>query len=230
MGKATRPRTSAAQANQKGLEAHRLATRDRAELEPRLGAGVIDGLAADLAALGMVVPGALQERAEKKAATQGQYGALEDLHRMISAIRTSVVNSDLPKSAQKSWAIGQPVQKRIAKSVISAGEQIAARVDAAPEEARAIGVLPADQAALKASIAAARGADDSQEAKKISAKAATRTRDETLTRISAAAKRIASVGLLAFRTSPTKLAEYEALLSGAPRKRGTTSPPPAPTP
>jgi hypothetical protein len=221
MGKARKPRLTAAQANQKGLEAHRLATRDRAELEPRLTAGVIDGLGADLTGLGVVVPGVVQERSERNAATQGQYGALARLHEIISAIRTSAVNSDLGKTEQKRWAVGQKVQAKVAKSVIAAGEMIAARATAAPDEARALGVLPADEAALRTAIAEARGADDAQEAKKVSAKVATRTRDETLVRIDAAVKRIGSAGLLAFRGNASKGAEYEALLAGTPRKRST---------
>ena len=57
---------------QRGLKALDLARKHQAALEPRLRAGTLDGLTADLERLGADVPGALVTRSAAKTATKTQ--------------------------------------------------------------------------------------------------------------------------------------------------------------
>jgi hypothetical protein len=75
---------------QRGLKALALAKKHQAALEPRLQAGTLDGLTADLQKLGADVPGALVTRSTAKTATKTQNEALAQGYSLVTAIRTSV--------------------------------------------------------------------------------------------------------------------------------------------
>ena len=74
------PKREVGAVTQRRLKALDLASVRQAALEPRLPAGLGDGLAADLQKLGAVVPGALVTRSAAKTATRSQKEALAQGH------------------------------------------------------------------------------------------------------------------------------------------------------
>lgn len=225
-GKTPRPRTKHSRAVELGVAAHALVTEDRAALEPRLSPALIDGLGADLSAFGELAPGAIQERAERKASTVGQHEAAARVAALVSGMRLAVTNAGLGAAARKAWGVGQKVDARVVKRTVAAGEMAARRGATAPDEARTAGILPSDLEALAAALDALRGADAAQEQKKTTAKVATRARDDAHRRIEDAVKRIAAAGVLQFGgTDPGRAAKYAELLGGPKRRKPAPAPP-----
>jgi hypothetical protein len=226
-----RPNLTPAQTTERGLQAYEIAVRDRPRIEPRLTPGTIDGLAADLVSLGQKVPGALQARTVKVAATENQYAKLERVVSIIADVRTSVKSSELPKESHKAWSVGANVNAKVVKTVVAAANTILGRAEEKPDELRAAGMLPEDMDRLAAELAAAVQADTSQEHKKRSAANATRARNATHRRIEQAIKRIGAAGLHVYpemQDPPADYgrAEYVRLLEGVGSKPAPKKTPP----
>lgn len=225
MAKDSKPAKQFASIIQTGIKAQGLAEGHRADIEARLPAGLIDGLGADLQALGQLVPAATQVRHESKGATAGQNTALESAYALVTAVRTAIQRSGQSKDVQKRYGVGAKVNARVVKDVIAATRVIVDRVDAAPDEARAAGVLPADIDALRAAETALRAADVAQETKRASTPLSTKARNQASRRVLSAIDRIAGAGILAFASDATVRARFEALLgAGNSRARGSSSP------
>lgn len=220
-----RPKARPADIQQKGIEALGLATEHREAIEGRLAAGAVDGLAADLAQVGAVVPLAVQARLERIGATAEQVEAALQAKRLVMAIRESIASSDLDAAARKAWGTGSTVNPKVIKSVVAAADIIIARATAKPDEARTAGVLPGDIESLRAAVATTRNVDSTQESRKASSKNATRDRDATLVRIESTIKKLSAAGQLAFAGSPAIAARYAALgASGTSRKKKAEEP------
>jgi hypothetical protein len=215
--KSPRPKTDVSRAVQLGVEAHTLVRADREALEPRLTPSLIDGLTADLTALGLLGPGTVQKRAERSASTLRQEEAAGRVAAIVAAMRGSVRAADLGAASRKSWGVGNKLESRVVGKVIAAGELALARGTSAPDEARAAGILPSDLDSLRAALTALRGADTSQEQSKVDAKQATRARNQAHRRIEDAVKRIAAAGALHF--AGTERATAYAALAASPARR-----------
>ncbi len=207
-----------------GLAAHALATTHAARLTPRLAAGLVDGLAADLTVHGALVPGALTARQEKKGATATVATVAAGAASRIASIRSAITHAGLSAGARKAWGVGQKVQARVVSSVIAAAELISRRAAAAPEELRAAGILATDVAALSAAAAALGGADRTQESSKLTAKGATAARNAAGRRVLDATRRIATAGQLEFHDDAAVAAEFAALLSAGAKKQAAPKP------
>ncbi|MBI5477979.1 MAG: hypothetical protein HY906_03940 [Deltaproteobacteria bacterium] len=226
----TKPAKKFDQITQVGLKAHALATEHFAVLAERLAAGTVDGLAADLARLGALVPGALAVRADAHAATAAQDQALAAGYERVTAVRTAVARTDgLEAAARKAYAVGNRTNPHVVKDVKAALDLIIARAEANPEEARRVGLLTADLAAMKADSAGVTGADDVQERKRAAAPLTTKERNRTASRVLAGVDRIAGAGVLHFAREAAVRARFEALIgAGNPRTRRAPAPPAPP--
>ncbi len=226
--RAPRPRLKPAQIIPKATEAVQLATEDRALIEPRLEAGMIDGASADLAQVVPAVSGAIEKRTEKKASTATQNELAGQVMDAVRTIRTALSVSGLSAAARKRYGVGLSMNARSVKTVVAGANTLLGAAAAAPEEIRSVGVLPADLEALRAALAALTGADTAQENLKIASKRSTAERDATLHRLDAAVRKIAAAGILAHAGDPARRAKYEALLaSPAKAKPGGGGPAPA---
>lgn len=200
-------------------EALQLAGEDRESLEPRLGAGLLDGAGADLAQVVPVVSGTKQKRAEKRAATATQNELAQRAAEMVMNIRTALNVSSLSAAAKKRYGVGLRVQPTVVSSVVTGGNALLSQADLTPDEIRGTGVLPADLDGLRALLAELSGADTAQENKKVSAKNATAQRNATLRRLEDAVRKIAAAGLLANAANPERRARYAALLEGPSKSK-----------
>lgn len=227
-------RKSAAVVEQVGLTAHALAVGERAALEPRLDAGLIDGLASDLQALGVVVPGVKVARATAKGATGTQEAALKSLHTRVMAIRHAV-SKKLPPKVRANWGVGQAAKETVVSENVAAADLIAQRFSAAPDEARQAGILQKDVDALATERDAAAGAHGSRVTARGSSVAETAARNETERRILVAAEHVAAAGIMEHANVPTARAPFDKLAREAAEhaKRGGAKPlasPPTPPP
>ncbi|AKF08284.1 hypothetical protein [Sandaracinus amylolyticus] len=219
--KTTRTKRGPTELTQMALAALELATEHRARIDPRLPAGLRDGLSRDIAAIGTLVPEALQTRAERGAATAEQNGAAARAKELVMAIRRTISSADeLGASAQRAWGLGLEVRPTVVKSVLAAGDQIVARAAAKPDEARLAGVLESDLDALRAALATTRGADTTQESRKHGAKSATAARDAAMRRIEQSVRKISAVGQLAFVGDGELAKKFDALVPSTRRKPG----------
>jgi len=221
---ATRPNRTDQLLIAQGLAAHALATEHAARVTPRLTAGLVDGLAADLTVHGALVPGALSARQEKKGATATVATIAGGAAARIASIRSAITHAGLSAGSRKAWGVGQKVQARVVSSVIAAATVIASRASTAPEEARAAGILAADLAGLAAAATALGGADLTQENSKRTAKTATAARNIAGRRILDATRRIATAGQLEFHDDADIGAEFTALLSAGTKQKAAPKP------
>ena len=183
--------------------AYRLATDHRAALDPRLPAGVIEGLGADMAALRGTSAGAKAARAGKRSATITQHEAGRRGYELAMAIRAAVRGGEPDdKALQKAFGVGDQVHARKVTSVEAAIETILRGAEADPERARGVGVLPEDIEEARRVREALSTADASQEGKAVSSKVATSNRDEAQRRVQQAVRRIVGAAALAFRGQP----------------------------
>lgn len=212
--RAPRPRAKPAQITAKATDALQLASEDRALLEPRLPAGLLDGASADLAQVVPVVSGAVEKRAEKRASTATQKEQAQQVMQSVMGIRTALSVSDLSAAAKKRYGVGLKMNANTVKTVVAGANAVLTQAAATPDELRGIGVLPADLEALRAALAGLVGADSTQEGKKVTAKRATAERDATLRRLDDAVRRIAAAGVLAHAGNAQRRTKYEALLAG----------------
>ena len=91
---------------QRGMRARELASAHQAALEPRLPAGTLDGLTADLLKLGADVPGALVTRSTSKTATRSQNEALAQGYSLVTAIRMAVQRRGVASDVRAAYGVG----------------------------------------------------------------------------------------------------------------------------
>lgn len=126
------PSTDFNAATQRGLKALALAQTHQAELVPRLAAGTLDGLTADLQKLGVDVPGALVRRSAAKTATKSQNEALVQGYLLVTAIRTSVQRRGAPADVRAAYGVGVKTSEKVVKQVAAAITMILNRAGAKP--------------------------------------------------------------------------------------------------
>jgi hypothetical protein len=229
------PELDVQQITERGSKALALALANRARLEPRLDPSTIDGLAADLTALGTVVPDAAGARQSKKAATAAERQSAEALTRRIVAISDLVRHRHAGNAeALKAWGVGKAIAPQSTTQVLSRGRLLVSRARAVPAEARAAGVLEADITAIAAALTALDAANTTQGAASRDAETNTRTRDETLRRVHLTTRNIALAARVEFHDQPALVEQFETLLGprdpmrrparGAAPTRGGTPP------
>jgi len=224
--KTTYPRRDFAGITQVGLTALGLAQAHPAELDPRLPAGLLTGLGADLAAMGVVVPGAAQAHASARLATEERDAAVVRTIACVGAMRQAVRDADAPAEVQHAYGVGKTLDKRRLTVLRGVVGLIFDRLGAHPEDIAAFGFVQADIDALTARKADVEVASTAQQQKRAGAPSTTKERNRTANRILAAVKRIRGAGVLAFATDPVVRDEFAALRLG-PRTKSAKAKTPA---
>jgi len=212
---------------QLGLKAHRLAT-DEGAIVPRLPAGFLDGLAADIAALGTLAAGARQAHLDATLATETQNAELDHAFQLVSAIRTAVRRAKPRPDVRRMYGVGHRLDPRSVTHLVVALSGLIDRATARPDEARDLGLLDRDVAELRELLATIRAANTRQETRRAKAPSSTKERDAAARRVLAAVSRIAGAGIVEFAHDPSKRAPFEALLEPPHRKPKSASRPAVP--
>ena len=199
---------------QRGLKALALAQTHQAALVPRLAAGTLDGLTADLQKLGADVPGALVRRSAAKTATKSQNEALAQGYLLVTAIRTSVARRGAAADVRAGYGVGVKTSEKVVKQVAAAISLILKRAGEKPAEAAELGILQKDLGALGEDLAAITAADGAQEEKRAGAPGATKERNRTANRILAAVDVIVGAGVVEFAKDAGLRSAFEALVVG----------------
>ncbi len=185
---------------------------DRTKIEPRVGAGLIDGLIADLPMLRDSAVGATDARLAKKAATKGQTNAAELLYNLVMAGRAAIKYNKLDAEVCTRAGVGKTMNLKVVKSVLDGAEMMAQAYTQFPDPLRRAGLLPADIEQIQALRAQLTSVDVAQEAAKLTSKEKTRARNEAHLRVKAAIAAIVGAAELAFVHKPERLALYRALV------------------
>lgn len=196
-----------------GEQAYALAIEHRAQLDPRLPSGTIDGLNADLRTLGVSPAPQLSAPAAPPPSPQAPSlaEALGVAMNLVTAIHETVLGARAKPAVRKAYGAASKAVGKEVKSVLAAAEKIVAQATGNPSEALALGILPADITALQAAErdlsaaeAAAHGNGGQAEATRAEKRAAA-------ARILEAASRIAGAGALSFAQNAAIRAQFEAL-------------------
>lgn len=207
------PPKNITQITQSGLTAYNLATQYAAALTGRLTpATLVADLGTNLASLGVVVPAAKTAHGVAVAATAAQNSALETGYQMLSAARLSVSRKSVDPAVRKAYGVGTRTSKLVVKDVTNGLQTIVNRATSNATEATALSILAADVTRYTAQIAAIKAADQAQEQARASAPLTTKQRNTTARKILDAIDEIAGAGVIAFDTSATERALFEALV------------------
>lgn len=191
-----------------------LASAHKSALEPRLPAGTLDGLTADLQKLGVELPGTLVIRSTATTATKSQNEALSQGYSLVTAIRTAVQRRGATADVRAAYGVGAKTSEKVVKQVVAAITLILERAADQPGEAAALGILQKDLEALAEDRAAISSADGAQEAKRAGAPVATKERNRTASRILGAVDVIVAAGVVEFAKDEDVRGEFEALVGG----------------
>jgi hypothetical protein len=208
----------------KGLQLQTLIERDRARLEARLGAGVLDGLDADLALLWEDSAKTASSRQLQKAATSGQLDAAERLLAVVMAVRTALKLGKVDAVVLTRVGVGKKLDARIVRTVLEGARLVVEAYAEHPDVLRRAGVLPGDIAELEALSARLAAVDTAQEGSKVTSKQKTAARDAAHRRVKDAIAAIVGAAELAFVYDPERLALYRALLPKRIRARKASTP------
>lgn len=198
-----------------GSKAYSLAVQYRAQVEPRLPAGMIDNLGGDLTTLG--APPAPAQPAAPAAPTPAPAAptlseALATAGNLVSAIHEAIVGAKAKAAIRKEYGVSSRGAPKELRAVVAAGEKIVARATANAAEALSLGVLPADVTALSAALAAVQAAEAAAQAGGAKATAGTAKATKAAeVRMHEATARIAGAGALAFAQNAGVRAEFEGL-------------------
>jgi hypothetical protein len=203
---------------QAGEKAYVLGTAHQSALEPRLPAGCLEGLRADLDSLTGKVTAQKTATMGVRSATASQAEALAAAHELISAVRQVLTKAKASTDTRRAYGLGTRLQATMVTSVLAAGRAILARAAASPDEARGFGILESDLSRLASLLDAAASADQAQEGLRASAPQQTGERNRCGRRIVAAVGRIAGAGVLAFAEDAALRQQFDALDAG-PRKK-----------
>ncbi len=197
-----------------GTAAYALAGQHQADLAPRLPAGLITDLAADLTLLG-APPAAAAAPAAGSAAPAPPAPSLEEAMgqavTLITAIHAAIQGAKASPAVRKAYGASAKSASKEPKAVVAEGEKILARAQANPTEALSLGILPADTAALGAGLAAVKAAEAAVKSNGGKAGATGKALHAAEVRMHEAVARIAGVGVLAFATNAAVRAQFEAL-------------------
>ncbi len=213
-----------------GETAWKLAVEHRAGLDPRLPAGMIDGLGADVASLKDAGSGAQVARVGKRTATLTQGEAKRAGHDLALAIRSAVRRGEPDDEAfQKAFGVGVTVVAAKVSSVDSALSAILKAAEADAERTRGVGILPEDLDEVRRVKEALTSAESTQEGQTVSAKMATSARDEAQRRVQKAVWRVVGAAGLAFRGQLAIAKLFADVIPGhLPEEQAPTSAPAAP--
>lgn len=190
-----------------------LACRNRAEIEPRLEAGALDGMKANVEALRSKTSAAAQLKQEQQTATQTQIKARANAAKRASAVRESM-RSAFPGDDEllTAFGVGVPAHTSSVGSVAKIAEIVIKAAGSNSERVREASVLPADIDKLREDLQALLDADAAQESKKIGAKEATTARNAAQLRVERDIALVLNAARLAFVGKPEVVRAFEELI------------------
>ena len=216
-----------------GKEARALGQQYLKDLEPRLGAGLMDGFATDLVHLEAMQT----DRPIKTDQVRGLTGSQEDIAaagaQWAADIREAVRRRGNGAGLRRAVGVGRSIHTKSPKSVAEALGTILKAAGEHPDDLRGCGVLESDLAAGRELLASLGGASGVQDAGMVEKKDLTQEKDATQRRVEAAIEAIATAGILQYRrTNPALAQRFRGLIPPAIGNGGPASPagdqPPAP--
>ena len=198
-----------------GTSAYALALPHRSVLDPRLPAGTIDNLAADLTTLG-AAPTPPTPPATPPSPPPAPPPTLEDATASVvvylTAMAEAIKGSQAKPAVRKAYGISAKEPTKQAKTVLADGQKLVARAQANPSEALSLGILPADVALLATALGELQAAETAAKGGSGNAGGVTaKAKRAAGVRMHEAVTRIAGVGALAFATNAAVRAQFEAL-------------------
>lgn len=195
-------------------------------LNPRLDAGRIEGLGADVGELRGNSQKLLSAMLERNSSTEAQDKMVGTGYGLVSSVREAI-RRRYPRDPEIKdlFGIGHRVEQKSVESVARAMQGIIDAADKKPEVVRQAGILPADVDEIRAVRMALVSADVDQEGKKLSAKEATAKRAATQLRVEEAVDCIFGAAKMAFRDQPEIFAKFEAVLPKSPARKAKTAAP-----
>jgi hypothetical protein len=213
-----KPKWSVAEGIRTGIGMFELSSGYADILNPRLDAGRIEGLGADVGVLRGDNQKSLSALLEKNSSTEAQDKMIGTGCWLVSSVREAIRRRYARDPEMKDlFGIGHPVNQKSVEAVARAMQGIIDGADKKPEAVREAGILPADIDEIRAVRMALVSADTDQEGKKLSAKDATAKRVATQLRVEEAVDRIYGAAKMAFRDQPEILAKFEAVLPKSPK-------------
>lgn len=204
-------------------EAQALFEEFKAQLEPRLAAGLIDGLRADTAEF-------LGKRVEAgnaldtlKTATKEQNAAIAEALRLLRPARASV-NARTEKNKSAAFGVSKAINADKVTSVLGALEAFLQGAAKYPEVVRGAGLLTAELDTLRGLAASLASADQAQEKQKHARKIPTANRNAVQARIESAVAAISHAGQIAFAAKPDTAARFADLVPSGPKRAAKKRP------
>ena len=216
MAGSVKPKWKEGSAVRRGIEAHHLAVTYQSVLEPRLAAGAIDGLSADVALL----TGSGADRQVTKTAQKGQTKVERELAEnakdwVIMTRRMAKRTRGIGSGVLKSLGVGEEVRSDNTSQVVGAVNACFRVFDADPELPRRIGLVEDDLTEARNLVVSLLSADADQTEVMTESKDKTFDRDAVQLRIEAAVDMISSRGEMAFRAESDIRARFRALVTAA---------------
>jgi hypothetical protein len=193
----------------RGAKAYALATAHQAQVEPRLPAGTLAELAADLTTLGEA-PAVAQASSTTQAPSLA--GALAVAANLVSAVHAALHGAGVKPSVRKAYGVAASTPAKEATAVRAAAEKIVAAASGDPTGALALGILPADVAALEAAMVALTAAEAAAHGGGEAAGPTAKEKRAAVKRMGEATARIAGAGVLAFAQDAGVRAEFAGLV------------------
>ncbi len=203
-----------------------LAEEFKAQLEPRLGAGVLDGLRCYLEEFDGKRAEASNALGTLKLATREQEEAVAHAIALLSVGRRALVRAGANVTQRQAFGITKKYDAKVVGSVVAALDSFLVGAGKYPELTRAAGMLSSDLDEMKALRDGLIAADQSQEAKKSARKEPVLQRNAAQKRIERAIDDIVNAGLLAFVKDPATSRRFAELVPSA-RRPAPKRPPPA---
>jgi len=210
--KTPKPKWKPADALSAGQQALALAEEQRTALEPRLAAGLIDGLRADLVTLDDKRSAATRAPELLRAATRTQEQAQNEALELVGAVRGAVARIRATAAERAAFGLSLKLNAKKVASTLAALDAIAAGATKHPTVARAAGILPEDLARASTLRTALAAADGAQEQTKKTRTAPKGERVTVQLEVEAAVDAILAAGLLASVGNPALATRFRALV------------------
>jgi hypothetical protein len=208
-----------------GNQAYELVITYQPAVEPRLPPSTVLDLAADLQAVGTSIPAAKQAQAETAVSIATQRRLLGNGMKLLRGIRQAVRKNTTDRDVRKAYGIGQRVNPKVAKDIISVLGLIRDRAAKQPAEAASLGIAQKDLDAVKKAIADIGTAFNARQKQEATAPLTTKTRNQVLNRIVLAVGRISTAGKLEFVDQPEIANRFaDVALPPLPRKKSAAKP------
>lgn len=195
-------------------------------IEPRLTAGLIDGLEVDLTKFDDKRAAAGNALSTLKLATRQQDEAAALAVEFLSVARQSLVRAGASATQREAFGTTRKYNVNKVNSVVAALDAFVVGAEKFTDFMRTAGLLPSDVEAAKALRNALVSVDQKQEAQKSTRKAPTAQRNDAQKRIEAAIDAIINAGRLAFMNEPEIAARFRGLI---PSSKSKSSKKPTPT-